>query len=48
MNDYIITTVGQLNFFKWAIENYILEYIEKNIKEIEEDMDNNAYNKKLI
>ena len=32
MNDYIITTVGQLNFFKWAIENYILEYIEKNIK----------------
>lgn len=37
-NDFIITTVGQLNFFKWAIENYILEYVAKNITEIEEDM----------
>ena len=48
MTNYIITTVGQLNFFKWAIENYILEYIEKNIKEVENDMDKYAYNKKLI
>tara|TARA_B110000114_G_C14993498_1_gene357612 strand:+ start:53 stop:871 length:819 start_codon:yes stop_codon:yes gene_type:complete len=48
MTDYIITTVGQLNFFKWAIENYILEYIENNMTEIETDMDKNAYNKKLI
>lgn len=48
LNDYIITTVGQLNFFKWAIENYILEYIEKNIKEVEKDMDKYAYNKKYI
>ena len=37
-NNFIITTVGQLNFFKWAIENNILNYIEQNIKEIEEDM----------
>ena len=39
-NDYIITTVGQLNFFKWAIENCILDYIEENMKEIEDDMNN--------
>ena len=38
--DYIITTVGQLNFFKWAIENCILDYIEENMKEIEDDMNN--------
>jgi hypothetical protein len=26
----ITTTVGQLNFFKWAIDNNILDYIKKN------------------
>jgi hypothetical protein len=36
--DYIITTIGQLNFFQWAIENKILEYIEENIDDIETDM----------
>lgn len=39
--DSIITTVGQLNFFKWAIENNILDYIDKNLKEIEDDMNQN-------
>ena len=39
--DSIITTVGQLNFFKWAIENNILNYISDNLKEIEEDMNQN-------
>ena len=24
----IITTIGQLNFFKWIIENKILDYIK--------------------
>ena len=37
----IITTVGQLNFFKWAIENNILAYIKDNISEIEQDMNKN-------
>jgi len=37
-NKYFITTVGQLNFFKWAIENNIINYIKKNIKDIENDM----------
>ena len=32
------TTIGQLNFFKWAIENRILEYIEEHYQEIESDM----------
>ena len=32
------TTIGQLNFFKWAIENRILDYIEMNYTEIENDM----------
>lgn len=30
----IITTVGQMNFFKWAIENKIIDYIEEHYKEI--------------
>jgi len=32
------TTIGQLNFFKWAIENNILDYIETNYADIERDM----------
>lgn len=36
-NEYIETTLGQLNFFKWAIENKIIDYIEDNYKEIEKD-----------
>jgi hypothetical protein len=32
------TTIGQLNFFKWAIENNILDYIEANYADIERDM----------
>ena len=32
------TTIGQLNFFKWAIENNILDFIETNYADIEEDM----------
>ncbi len=35
---YIQTTIGQLNFFKWALDNRILEYIEKHQTEIEKDM----------
>jgi len=35
---FMETTIGQLNFFKWAIENRILDYIDKNYVEIEKDM----------
>ena len=30
----IITTVGQMNFFKWAIENKIIDYIEEHYNDI--------------
>ena len=33
-----VTTVGQLNFFRWALVNGIIDYSQKNIKAIEEDM----------
>jgi hypothetical protein len=36
--NYIETTIGQLNFFKWAIENHILDYIQSHYDEIEQDM----------
>ena len=36
--DEIITTVGQLNFFKWFIENNVLEYAINNIQNIDNDM----------
>tara|TARA_B100000949_G_C14169411_1_gene402651 strand:- start:236 stop:811 length:576 start_codon:yes stop_codon:yes gene_type:complete len=32
------TTVGQLNFFRWAIDNLIIDYIEENKALIEDDM----------
>jgi len=32
------TTVGQLNFFRWAIENGILEYTANHLRDIETDM----------
>ena len=37
-NNSLETTVAQLNFFKWAIDNKILDYIKDNLKEIEVDM----------
>lgn len=36
----IETTIGQLNFFKWAIENKVVDYIEENYETIEKDMNN--------
>ena len=37
----IVTTIGQLNFFRWAIENRVLEYINDNLEDIEIDMNTN-------
>ena len=37
-NTSVQTTIGQLNFFKWAIENKVIDYIEENFKHIETDM----------
>jgi len=35
---FIQTTIGQLNFFKWALENGVVAYIENNYSDIEDDM----------
>jgi hypothetical protein len=49
-NNELITTVGQLNFFRWSIENKILNYIDSNYDIIDNDMNNslrNLYKKKV-
>jgi hypothetical protein len=38
-HDQFMTTIGKLNFFRWALESKILEYIEANEDEIR-----NGYN----
>ena len=41
------TTIGQLNFFKWAFENKVIDYIENNYTTIENDMNHrNSSSKK--
>jgi len=37
-NTHIQTTLGQLNFFKWALENKVVEFIEDNYDTIDDDM----------
>tara|TARA_Y100000816_G_scaffold46849_1_gene29487 strand:- start:8 stop:634 length:627 start_codon:yes stop_codon:yes gene_type:complete len=45
-NTSIQTTIGQLNFFKWAMENNVIQYIEENYKIIDNDMNSrNSINK---
>jgi len=34
----IETTIGQLNMFRWVIENKIIDYINAHFKEIDKDM----------
>ena len=36
--EYIITTIGQLNFFRFAIQDSIIDYAIEHITEIENDM----------
>ena len=36
--EYIITTIGQLNFFRFAIQDNIINYAIEHIEEIENDM----------
>ena len=33
-----LSSIGQLNFFQWAIRNQIIKYVEKHLAEIENDM----------
>jgi len=46
-SEYITTTVGQLNFFRWSIQNNIIKYIMEHYKEIEVDMNNNTRKKNI-
>lgn len=49
INDHKIeTTIGQLNFFKWAINNLVIDYIIDNKKEIEEDMNDSLKKTKIV
>jgi len=42
----IITTVGQLNFFRWVLENKIYDYALSNISLIDSDMNTTLLNKR--
>lgn len=42
----IETTVGQLNFFEWAITDDILEYLEKHRDEVHRDMETRLHETK--
>lgn len=47
-NRYILTSIGQLNFFRWLIENKILDYIEKNYDNLKKEMTTMNFNKKKL
>jgi len=49
-NTKIETTLGQLNFFKWVLENEVDKYIEQHYQEIELDMNhrNSSAKNKLL
>ena len=34
----VVTTVGQLNFFRWAIENHVIDYVREHLADIELSM----------
>lgn len=38
VNHQVVTTLCQLNFFKWVFSNLILEYVENHYKEIVDEM----------
>lgn len=35
----LTTTIAQLQFFKWAIEDEVLDYLEQHVDEVQADMD---------
>lgn len=38
VNISIHTTIGQLNFFRWALENNIIDYVERNYENVSKEM----------
>jgi hypothetical protein len=45
-NIAIKTTVGQLNFFRWALKNEIIKYVSDNLNNVIDDMTNIYQEKK--
>ena len=43
-NKCIVSTIGQLNFFRWSIKYNILEYVENNLNSICDDMNKSIKN----
>ena len=41
-HEAFITTVGKLNFFRWAIEKGVIDYIQLNFPQIEKEMNMTA------
>lgn len=39
--NYVETTIGQLNFFRWFVENDLLTYVKEHYDDIEKDMNYN-------
>ena len=46
-DDFIETTIGQLNFFKWAFNTKIITYAIENQKKIYENMSKFSYKKQI-
>ena len=46
-DNYIETTIGQLNFFKWAFNTKIITYAIQNQKNIYENMSKFSYKKQI-
>ena len=46
-DEFIETTIGQLNFFKWAFNNKIINYAIENQKNIYENMSKFSYKKQI-
>lgn len=39
---YIETTIGQLNFFRWAISSGVISFLTKEIHKVEQEMNKNS------
>lgn len=46
-DDGFVTTVGQLNFFRWALTYRVVDYADNNINDIESHMLSSADSRKL-
>lgn len=40
-----VTTIGQLNFFRWTLQNKVLDYANQHLVQIEEDMVHSLHNR---